>query len=276
MTKRPSEIYGYSITASTEDARNSWANNWCPFKNVRCNKVSSLTRVPFGVCSVCINGCDSPLVLCPDRFLQDNIVFNDIARHRYGTPENLVVLSEVGVSPLGRFDFVMVKHKPFRAVVDDFVVIEFQGGETTSTGHLVRAFDDFRVGRDITNESYAFGFNSADIWKRTFTQILNKGIVVEHWGEKAYWVVQDFVFQNFLKRYSLKGMTYGETDATVFALYDLRETGTRYELYNTQMRSSSIDALFEAFRNKADIPEKDAFVAQLNRRLEARLQTGLV
>ena len=64
------------------------------------------------------------------------------------------------------------------------------------------------AGEDIQGKNYGFGLNLADIWKRSFTQILNKGIVLENWGHKIYWVVQEPVYQYFMNRYNLNGMTY--------------------------------------------------------------------
>ena len=61
----------------------------------------------------------------------------------------------------------------------------------------------------------------ADIWKRAFTQVLNKGIVLESWGHKIYWVTQKQVFSDLTRRYRLDGLGYNEEHSTVFALYDL-------------------------------------------------------
>ena len=127
-------------------------------------------------------------------------------------------------------------------------MIEFQTGQTTYTGRLVTGLEDFMQGKDIRAASYGFGLNLADIWKRTFTQILTKGIVLERWGHKIYWIVQEPIYQDFLNRYQLQGMTYNPSHSTLFAIYDLRRADDRYELYQTRLESSTIDNLFNAFR----------------------------
>ena len=66
--------------------------------------------------------------------MQDNTVFKDIAEHHFKTRNDLVVFSEIGLSQTGTFDFVMVRHKPLSSEIEDFVVIEFQTGQTTGTG----------------------------------------------------------------------------------------------------------------------------------------------
>jgi hypothetical protein len=115
----------------------------------------------------------------------------------------------------------------------------------------------------------------ADIWKRSFTQILNKGIVLEKWGHKIYWVVQEPVYQNLLDRYNLNRMRYNKEHSTVFAIYDLRDKRGKYELYRRRIESSTIDNLFKAFRNNPNIPSRDAFVGKLKTKLRAKMELKL-
>lgn len=228
----------------------------------------------MGVCSVQYG--DQIVALSPRRFLQDDTVFKDIADHYFNSRSDLLLFKEVGLSKVGTFDYVMVKHKPLSSDIEDFVVIEFQAAQTTGTGALVEAFkDSLKRGRDIEGKSYEFGLNLADIWKRSFTQILNKGIILEHWGHKIYWVVQEPVYRDFLDRYKLYGMAYNPSHKIVFAIYDLRRAGDKYELFQTRVESSTTDDLFRAFRNNADIPPKDAFVGKLMRRLRAGMELKL-
>ena len=118
-------------------------------------------------------------------------------------------------------------------------------------------------GNDIEGETYNFGLNMADIWKRSFTQVLNKGIVMENWGHKIYWVVQEPVYQNFLDRYNLDGMEFTENHSTRFTIYDLRRENEKYDLFQTRIESSTIDDLFHAFRNNPNIPSKVDFISRL-------------
>jgi hypothetical protein len=227
----------------------------------------------MGVCSVQYG--HQVIALCPRRFLQDNIVFQDIADHHFNTRDNLLIFSEIGLAGTGNFDYVMVKHKPLSSDIEDFAIIEFQTGQTTSTGKLVQALKDCLGGKNVKEKSYAFGLNMADIWKRSFTQILNKGIVLERWGHKIYWVVQEPVYQNLLDRYNLNGMRYHKGHSTVFATYDLREKRGKYELYRTRIESSTIDNLFKAFRNNPNMPSKDVFVAKLKDKIKAKIHLKL-
>ncbi len=270
MAKYPVEIFGYNIHSEKAGLKKKHDKYLCPFVNEKCNKQSRLIKYPMGVCSVRFN--NETIALCPRRFLQDKTVFKDIADRYFHTRNDLVIFSEIGLPHIGTFDFVMVKHKPLSSEIEDFVVIEFQTGQTTGTGQLVQGLKDFVKEDDVRNRSYAFGLNLADIWKRSFTQILNKGIVLENWGHKIFWVIQEPVYQDFISRYNLNNMSYNDKHTTVFTIYDLIEEGDNYKLSQTRMESSTIDALFKAFRNNPNIPSKHDFIRKLNTKLQAGLE----
>jgi hypothetical protein len=230
----------------------------------------------MGVCAVQYG--QDVVALCPKRFLQANTVFCDIADHYFGTRNNLLIFPEVsipGALNLGIFDFVMVQHKPLSSEITDFVTIELQTGQTTGTGALVEGLEDFMRGVDLEGTNYRFGLNLADIWKRTFIQILTKGIVMERWGHRIYWVIQEPVYKDFLNRYSLHGMTYDDGEKTVFAIYDLEKGDQAYQLYRTRLESSSIDALFEAFHTNLEVPPKQVFVEKLAGKVKDQVEANM-
>jgi hypothetical protein len=270
MAKYPAEVFGDSIQLLHPVIKKGKKKYWCPYIDEKCNKQSRLLNYPMGVCSVKYN--NEIIALCPRRFLQNKTVFKDIADNYFKTRNDLIIFSEVGLPNTGTFDFVMVKHKPLSSEIEDFVIIEFQTGQTTGTGQLVQGLKDFVKGEDIRNRSYSFGLNYADIWKRTFTQILNKGIVLENWGHKIFWIIQDAVYRDFTNRYNLNGMSYNAKHTTAFSIYDLIENGDEYELSQTRMESSTIDDLFRAFRNNPNIPSKNDFIKKLNNKLQAGLE----
>lgn len=273
MAKHPSEIFGYPFNTNSDHAKKDRKRYRCPFIGEKCNKQSRLIRYPMGVCSV--RYADDIIALCPRRFLQENTVFKNIADHYFKTRNDLVLFSEISLSETGTFDYVMVKHKPFSADIEDFVVIEFQTCQTTGTGNLVQALRDFLKGEDIEGRSYRFGLNLADIWKRSFTQILNKGIVLENWGHKIYWVVQEPVYRDFMNRYNLDYMTYNDEHTTVFLICDLKKEAEKYVLFQTKIESSTISDLFKAFRNNPNIPSKDTFINKLQIKLKAKMALKL-
>jgi len=273
MAKHPSEIFGYPIHASGVGVERDRKRRRCPFDGEKCNKKSRLIPYPMGVCSVKY-GKDT-IALCPRRFLQQHLVFKHIANHYFNTTKDLLLFSEVRLPTIGTFDYVLVRHEPISSRIQDFAVVEFQTAQTTNTGQLVKALKDFFACKEIQGKSYSFGLNFADIWKRSFTQILNKGIVLEHWGHKIYWVVQERVYKDLVRRYSLGALSYNADHTSVFMIYDLRCRGGGYELFPTRVESATTDQLFDAFKNSEHIPSKDDFIAKLESKVCAEVALKL-
>ena len=194
---RPAEIFGYPIWNHSEQAQAIREKHWCPFLNRRCDKKSRLIDFPFGVCSVEHNG--HFYAVCPRRFEEQAAiegvsgVLADISLHYFGDFNNIVVFSEVRLPNVGSIDYVLVRHKPMKPEVEDFVSVEFQSDSTTGTGRLVQGILDFFEERDVESQSYGFGMNTYDSIKRAITQLMNKGIVYEAWGAKCYWVIQEYI-----------------------------------------------------------------------------------
>lgn len=274
MAKYPSEIFGHYWKDASIEAKSAKKNHHCPFHHSVCYKKSRLVGYPFGVCTAHTDG--KEIALCPRRFLERGLIFRDIAKAHFGSIHNILVFSEVGLPGIGNFDFVMVKNKPLSTVVEDFAVIELQTGQTTSTGKLVQGFKDLMESGTLTPKAtYNFGINTYDIWKRTFTQILNKGIILEKWKRKIFWVAQEPIFEYFRVKYRLGSIQYDPNHSSIFLLYDLKLTGNRLVLSQTNKYSSTIDALFEAFRKNDEIPPVEKFVERLQTKVDSDLKLGL-
>lgn len=273
MAKYPSEIFGYPTSASGGKVDEVRAKHWCPFVNKICYKQSRLIDYPFGVCTAHVSG--KEVAICPRRFLDGHTVFTDVAQHHFKTTNDILVFSETRLEDIGSFDFVMVKHKPMSPEIEDFVAIEFQTGQTTGTGQLVKGLTDFVAGESLVYKTYGFGLNLYDIWKRTFTQILNKGVIMENWGKKIFWIVQEPVYKYFETRYSLQKLSYDSHHSTVFALYDLKSAKQKFDLIATRKISASMDQLFAAFRNNPNIPPVEKFVEMLKGKIEGEAQISL-
>lgn len=273
---RPAEIFGYPSWDNSTDALDSRQRHWCPFQDRACSKRSRLLDIPFGVCSIQHN--EAVYSVCPERFEergsleQTPRVLEDVALHFFGDLNNVIPFAEVRLPNIGSIDYVLVRHKPLRAEVDDFVTVEFQSDSTSGTGGLVRGMNDFMEGDDISLRTYQFGMNTYDTIKRSMTQLFNKGIIYEGWGVKCYWIVQEYIYENLAARYGLKMTGYTPDDASRFALYNLEPSGNRLTLKRSRVISVSVDEVYQAMRNNPGAPEKDAFVTSLNRRLEAKLK----
>jgi len=273
MAKYPSEVFGFPHSNTNSNAKEIRVKHWCPFVDKICYKQSRLIDYPFGVCTAHVSG--KEIALCPRRFLDNHTVFTDIAHHQFKTTSDILVFSEVRLKDIGSFDFVMVKHKPMSTAIQDFAVIEFQTGQTTGTGKLVQGLKDYVAGESIESKSYNFGLNLYDVWKRTLTQILNKGVIIENWRKKIYWVVQEPVYKYFATRYNLQTLDFQPQHSTVFALYDLIPHKQQFDLVASRKVSASMDQLFAAIRNNPDIPSVDEFLEMLKEKVEGESQISL-
>jgi hypothetical protein len=235
-----------------------------------------LVDFPFGVCSVQHNS--AIYSVCPRRFEESGtleqtpLALEDAALHYFGNLNNVMAFPEVRLPNVGSIDHVLVRYKPLRAEVEDFVTVEFQSDQTTGTGALVQAMSDFMAGQDLASRSYRRGMNTYDTLKRSVTQLFNKGLVYEAWGVKSDWVMQEYIYDNLAARYGLKSSGYDPGDATRFILYDLEPMQDRLMLKRKRIISVSVDEVYRAMRKNPGAPDKDAFVASLTRRLQAKLK----
>lgn len=272
---RPAEVFGYPSWNTSEEATQIRARSWCPFVDGICNKKSRLLDYPFGVCTVETH--NQICSVCPRRFEERGSiegiprVLEDVALHYFGDFHNVIPFAEVRLPGVGSIDYVLVRHKPMRAEVDDFVTVEFQSDSTTSTGGLVQGLRDFVAGVDVQQQSYHFGMNTYDTIKRAMTQLLNKGLVYEVWEMKCYWVIQEYIYTNLINRYGFKADGYSSGDASRFALYNLVSQGDYLTLTPQRFVSTTVDEVYQAMKQARAFVDKDQFIRVLNTKLQARL-----
>ena len=272
---RPAEIFGFPAANREDVAEEVRGRHWCPFMQSTCDKKSRLLDFPFGVCSVEHRG--GIRAVCPHRFDERGtldgvpIVLENIAMHYFGDINNTVIFSELVLPGVGRIDYVIVRHKPMTREVDDFTTVEIQSDSTTSTGKLVEGMRDFQQGNDLSLKSYGFNMNTYDSIKRAITQLMNKGIIYEHWGTKCYWVIQEYIYANLVNRYGFKPDGFTTEDASIFALYDIVPGSDRLRLTPTRYVSTSVEEVYQAMRHNRTMPQKDDFVRKLNAELRLKL-----
>lgn len=275
---QPLEIFGYPLDNRTQAAENARGRHFCRFRDGECVKKSRLIKDPFGVCSAVHGG--EFHAICPHRFEERGSIagvskiLEDVARHCFGNFDNTIAFSEVRLPGIGNIDYVLVRHKPLKPEVEDFVSVEIQSNSTTDTGGLVQGMKSFLDDRDLSNTSYKFGMNTYDSIKRAMTQLMNKGVVYESWNTKCYWVIQEYFYKNLVGRYGFKTSGYSPSDSSRFALYKLVRESDCLTLKLSRFISTTVDEVYEAIRKNPAMPKKDAFVQGLNARLRLELRVG--
>ena len=266
----PNEIFGFPVENKSREAKDARKKYYCQFSEDKCDKQSRLIRYPMGICSV--NHSKTKPIICPHRFLESNIVFRNVSKDIFGTTDNVLLFSEVHLSNVGSFDFVLVKHKPISNKVDDFCIVEFQSDSTTGTGELVKALKDFINGKNVLKNKYKFGMNTYNTLKLSYIQMLIKGQVMEKWNKNIIWIIQKYVFDNMVKRFKLVNLDYKRQNYTKYFIYDLKKTKLSYNLQLVNKKSTTVRNLLRAFTHQTT-PNIDEFVSVLEKKI--RLKLGL-
>ena len=239
-----------------------------PFTNKRTKKITRLLSIPMGVDSVYWN--NIPVIIDPDRFLQEEVIFKDIANKIWGCEENIIRLAEVRLKNIGTFDFVLVKHKKLSYEIEDFIIVEIQSVSTTGTGALVKNLNDlYTQGFNGLADSYPFGLNTYNTIKLSFIQTLVKGIVAEKWNKNIVWIMQDMVFKNMLDRFNIPENTFNSQKHSHYFIYEMlrKNESDIFHLSLNQIHSYDVTELKKAFDSDKSLPEIEQFVSNLRERI---------
>lgn len=264
----PNEIFTYPVESKTAQSKNAVKKYYCRFLDNKCDKQSRTIQYPMGVCSV--NHSKNKIIICPYRFLENNLVFKDVCKTAFGDTNNVLLFSEVKLDNVGSFDFVLVKHKPISSKVEDFCIVEFQSDSTTGTGKLVEALKDFMKGYEVLNKKYNFGMNTYNTIKLSYIQMLIKGQVMERWDKSIFWIVQKYVYENMVNRFKLSAMDCKGENKTKYFIYDLFRKGDIYGLKLIDKKSSTIANLLKAFTHQPT-PNLDKFIEVLESKIKLKL-----
>ena len=195
FTQHPTEVFGYPFTNKNPAIQAKREEQFCPFLDDECKKPrKSEPHIKVGVCSVGYKGNFlekiTPIIVCPHRF-RESIVFNTIEKLYFGNlPDGYRVkwAPEVSCGVAGSIDFVAAAMK--EGHIDDFVCVEFQAAGTTGTPWPA-VLDFKRTGR-FERKAYKYGINWANEFIKTMMQqVYKKGMVIQYWGKKIVFVIQD-------------------------------------------------------------------------------------
>ena len=195
FTRHPTEIFGYPFTNKDPIVQAKREQQFCPFLNGECKKLrKSQPEVKIGVCTLGYKGKFlekiTPVIVCPHRF-EEPIVYDTIKELYFGDlPDSYQIrwASEVSCGVAGSIDFVAAKMKEEEIV--DFLCVEFQAAGTTGTPWP--AVIDFKQTGHFQKKTYKYGINWANEFVKTMMQqVYKKGMVMESWGKKIVFVIQD-------------------------------------------------------------------------------------
>ena len=218
FTQHPTEIFGYPYVIKDSVVETIREKQFCPFLNGECKKPrKSEPDVKIGVCTVGYKGNFyekiTPVIVCPHRF-EEPTVYNTIEKLYFSNLTDdyeIKWASEVSCGVAGSIDFVAAKVK--KEKIEDFLCVEFQTAGTTGTPW--EAVLDFKNTGTFQKKSYKYGINWANQYLKTMMQqVYKKGMVIESWGKKIVFVMQDV------------GLTYIQSATDAQDLHEVRDNDT--------------------------------------------------
>jgi hypothetical protein len=193
LSKRPTEIFGCPYLGDTSDLKTDITQQYCPFIKGTCVKPrKSEPHIKVGICTIGYKGDFltnyEPVIICPQRF-KENVMFDVIRKKYLPRWTNIEWIQEVNIGVGGSVDYVAITRDKSNKITD-FFCVELQAAGTT--GSPYPAITDIRETGAFQRESYNFGINWANEFSKTMMQqAYKKGKIVNHWGRKIVFVLQD-------------------------------------------------------------------------------------
>ena len=198
LRKRPTELFGYDCDEHLHNSAFQLAlrQQYCKYiKNTCVKPRKSEPTVKVGICSIGATLCTKeirPVIICPQRLKEDSM-FEAIRETYLSGWQNVKWISEVNIGVGGSIDYVAVELDK-KNNVRDFLCVELQAAGTT--GSPYPAVKEIKTVGHFQSDSYNYGINWANEFSKTMMQqAYKKGKILESWGRKIVFVVQDLAIE---------------------------------------------------------------------------------
>jgi hypothetical protein len=225
------EIFGYPPGNHSLQAQEVRDHKWCPFHNPSgpdCTK--DKIDDPLGVCSIMHN--NAPVITCPIRFRQDNLIVKDAERFFFpNQPKDRParVLSEVSLpdahgKSAGNIDMVLVTLDD-NGYITDYGALEIQA--VYISGNVRGVFREYMSHQaDYVSHWHAENYPRPDYLsssrKRLVPQLLFKGSILRQWNRKMAVAVQRSFFQTLPLLEPVDIVENPEKAELAWMIYDLQ------------------------------------------------------
>jgi hypothetical protein len=176
-----------------------------------------------------------------------------------------MVIPEIILRDFGNVDFV-VAAVDSSGEVSDFLGLEIQTNDTTGSGPLYDARNDFFAGN--LHDSYSYGLNWKMTAKLVLKQTLDKSAVFAAWGKKYVWAMQDTLLDRMRGYADMTdfGPANHEEHEVFFHAYEVVPSRPRYRLELRETVGSDLEGVAKA--NAAPIEVKDELLGAISGILE--------
>lgn len=245
--KFPIEVFGRVYTDISEAAINERAMQYCPYLGRECTKPrKSEPHIKVGICSVGYKGSFTnsfrPVIICPFRFLED-IVFQSIKERFFADWEEIKWVKEVNMGVSGNVDYVAVRIDTTTKKPVDFFCVEFQANGTTGSPY---GYVKDLLKNGEYNHNYTFGLNWANEFMKTMMQqVYKKGNVVNAWGRKIVFVIQDVAMDYLKSAVDTSDLRTNMDDPVHFMTYSevWDEASSSYKLQPAEWLSADLEGI---------------------------------
>lgn len=138
-------------------------------------------------------------IVCPSRFLQDKVIFED-CKKLILPGASYAVVRELSISTDGSLDFGLASLDATGKIID-FLGIEVQACGTGGSGSIWDARNDFLDG--AIRHNYRFSLNEKDASKKILVQLLHKARQIARWRKNTVLVIQDVFLAHLRKAYNV-------------------------------------------------------------------------
>jgi hypothetical protein len=238
------ELFGNN----TENKRLRWKNiiekQHCPFVNKRCYKVrKSQPNISIGTCIVLYGTNNKPIIICPNRLLQNRKVFLDCIHllHLHQPGNDIHVVPELSI-PGGSVDYIIASTKNNK--VKDFVGVELQTLDTTGTiwPERQKILFDLGIGTKPVESVKAYGMNWKMTAKTILVQLHHKISTFEYLQKHLALIVQDTFLEYMKKEFNFKNINNPSLlgDSLQFHSYSLAGENDNRLILKERLSTNSI------------------------------------
>lgn len=241
--KYPIEVFGYTYNDTQPEAIYARASQYCPYLCRECTKPrKSEPEIKVGICSLGYKGSFlehfEPIIVCPSRFLED-VVFRSIHDKFFPEWKHYQWVKEVNMGVGGNVDYVAVRTDSVSKKPNDFFCVEFQANGTTGSPYPY--VKDLLLNGKYKNR-YTFGLNWANEFMKTMMQqVYKKGQVVDTWGKKIVFVIQDVALEYLENTVDTSELRQNMNDVIHFMTYKLDWNDQKQKFLLTPNRWVSTD-----------------------------------
>jgi len=238
------ELFGNNTSNKNSDWKNTIEKQICPFVNKRCYKVrKSQPEISIGTCSVLFSTDNKPIIICPNRLLQDRKVFLDsihlLQLHKPGN--DIHIVPELSI-PGGSVDYVIASVSDKK--VKDFVGIEFQTLDTTGTVWPERQKFLFDLGiiKENTKSEKTYGMNWKMTAKTILVQLHHKISTFENLQKHLVLIIQDNFLEYMKKEFNFENINNPPLsgDSLQFHSYSLTGENDKYLKLKERLSTNAI------------------------------------